>query len=156
MRYRKPLIARSTEDFEAAPRKMAAAAIQRIQLITYVSEKNLKRDPGPVGSPSTLWGATCGESANIEFSFALRVKNPGARCFWWRRLLRFYREERRVDRGIDDRLCEANDGAGTWVAGRTMDLLLKFDSIDCFVRIERHRDHLISFLVHHGLRSPPL
>src|SRR5262245_29225771 len=60
-------------------------------------------------------------------------------------------EERRINRGIDDRFREANDGASVWIACRTMNLLLKLDSVDSLIRIERHSDGAVSFLVYHCL-----
>ena len=63
------------------------------------------------------------------------------------------REERCVNRGIDDRLREANDRAARRVARRPMHLFLKLDSFDCLVGVEHYSDCLLSLFMHHGLRE---
>jgi hypothetical protein len=63
------------------------------------------------------------------------------------------REERCVNRGIDDRLCKTDDRAARWVTRRPMDLFLKFDSFDRLVGIERHCDYLPSLFMRHDRRE---
>src|SRR5947209_8666198 len=63
------------------------------------------------------------------------------------------REERCVNRRVDDRLHEAYDCAARWVTSRPMNLFLKLDSFDCLVGVERHSDYLLSLFMHHSFRE---